>query len=423
MIVLIKKILSFFHLTPLLRRVYYFVCQIICRLRYIGVLRRIRRKAASGVPIRVLFVVDNISKWKAQKLYDEMKHSPVFEPIVGLTLGAGISFNSLSDRLSIELSFYKSRYCDVVALYDVNSGVDIPVSSLKPDIVFYQECCAGAKRGQCVFDVSKYAVTMYIPYSLEYGTVAAIYRKPNFQDLLFLNVCWNKEREKYLKGLSLPFSRAGKIVSLGYPFIDELLDGLSKNGDYVIYAPHFSFPVKGVSRPLTIGTFMDTGLLILEYAQKHPEIKWVFKPHPGLRDELEKTGGWTRKEVDAYYLAWEKLGIACYTGDYPCYFARSKAMITDSASFLLEFAVTKKPIVWIVNKDHKHVATKLVEPLFNTYYRVVVNEGLYEILDKIIIDNQDPLRQVRISELCKLNLVPGGTDRIMTYLKNTVLGV
>ena len=423
MITLIKRICACLHITPLARWTFYFVQQLICRIRYIGVLRSIRRKAALGVPLRVLFVVDNISKWKTQKLYDAMDASPLYEPMVGLTLGQGISFPDVHTRFETEKAFYGSRGCKVYALYDAETGENIPVSSLKPDIVFYQECCAGLCRGQCVFDVSRFALTMYIPYSIEYGTVNAIYRKPNFQDQLFLNICWNAVREKYLKELSFPFSRAGRIVGLGYPFIDELLQDSNSTRDYVIYAPHFSFPVNGVTRPLTIGTFMETGVAILKYAQRHPEIRWVFKPHPGLRSELETTGGWTRTEVDAYYRAWEQLGVGCYTSDYPYYFARSKAMITDSASFLLEYPVTQKPLIWLVNEGQKRTSTAFVEPLFKTFYRITGGRGLVETLDEIIVQDKDPLRHVRVSELNKLNLVAGGTEHIMDYLGKSVLKV
>ena len=409
------------HLAPLIRWGYYFCCQIICRVRYVGVLWSVRRKAALGVPLRVLFVVDNISKWKTQKLYDAMDASPLYEPMVGLTLGPGISFPDLHTRLETEKAFYGSRGCKVYALYDAETGENIPVSSLKPDIVFYQECCAGLCRGQCVYDVSRFALTMYIPYSIEYETVNAIYRKPNFQDQLFLNICWNSVREKYVKGLSFPFSRAGRIVGLGYPFIDELLQDLNCTGDFVIYAPHFSFPVKGVTRPLTIGTFMETGAEILKYAQRHPEIQWVFKPHPGLRSDLEQNGGWTRAEVDAYYSAWEQLGVGCYTSDYPYYFARSRAMITDSASFLLEYPVTQKPLIWLVNDGQEKTTTPFVEPLFATFYKVSGGRGLVETLDEVIVQHKDPLRRARVSELNTLNLVVGGTERIMDYLRKCVL--
>ena len=76
-----------------------------------------------------------------------------------------------------------------------------------------------------------------------------------------------------------------------------------------------------------------------------------------------------------------------------------------------------------MNEGQLHTATEFVEPLFNTFYRVVGSNGLHETLDSVIIDNKDPLQQDRIAELCKLNLTAGGTDRIMAYLEESVLGV
>ena len=55
-----------------------------CRFRYARQLRRIRRKPKDE-KIRVLFIVSEIAKWKCQTVYEEMRDSGIFEPIVGIS--------------------------------------------------------------------------------------------------------------------------------------------------------------------------------------------------------------------------------------------------------------------------------------------------------------------------------------------------
>ena len=55
------------------------------KYRYAKTLRRLRQKVKDGEAINVLFLVDNISKWKCQSLYDELKKHKFFAPTIALS--------------------------------------------------------------------------------------------------------------------------------------------------------------------------------------------------------------------------------------------------------------------------------------------------------------------------------------------------
>ena len=67
-----------------------------------------------------------------------------------------------------------------------------------------------------------------------------------------------------------------------------------KEKKYVIYAPHWSID----DNRTNYATFEWNGKYILEYAKKHPEIKWIFKPHPSLKLRLETQKIMTNEEIE-----------------------------------------------------------------------------------------------------------------------------
>lgn len=48
---------------------------------------------------------------------------------------------------------------------------------------------------------------------------------------------------------------------------------------------------------------------MLDWAKCHPEFKWVFKPHPRLKNALIKNNIMSEEEVERYYSEWEKIGL------------------------------------------------------------------------------------------------------------------
>ena len=403
---------------------FHFLGRLVDRCRYFKIKLRIRRYP-DAQKIKVIFLVSNISKWKTQSLYNAFKNSKRFRPIVLITIlddERQWKYIDVRSEFERQKKFYEGQGCVCDFAYDPQVGELKSIVDLSPDIVFFQEPYY-TFPGQCVKDIKKVALCCYVPYGVEYEQGFAFYKVWGFHNFLYLNVTWCEERAKYLKRFIPWYTRAGTIKALGHTIFDLLKDqDTIANGDYVIYAPHFSFPITDYERPSTISTFMWSGRLILAFAQKHPEIKWAFKPHPRLRTELIDTGGWSKSEVDAYYQAWETIGTVCYTSDYIQMFRNSRVLITDSASFLLEYPVTGHPVIHLKLSDEYPLYDPYVRPLLSTYYIAKNPEELKRQLKLVVEDGVDPNKDERITALHKLNMISekSAARNIVDYLSRQI---
>lgn len=393
------------------------------KMQYSRIVRRIR-KYPRDHKIRIAFVVTNVAKWKTQSLLDEIKKHDCFEPfflISVINLPDIWNHLDMASEMAMEKSYFEAKGCPCELAFDPVTKTPIPFSKFCPDIVFYSEPYFKGE-GQRVHDVMKYALCCYVPYGVEYEKNLAIHNLPYFHPFLFLHVAWNEEQARYLRRLIPWRTRPGVILGLGHTAFDQLQPRKDEiNKGYVIYAPHFSFRVEGYYRALTISTFMWNGKEILAYAKRHPEIKWVFKPHPRLRTELVAKGGWQPSEVASYYNEWESIGKACYTSDYADLFRESRAMITDSASFLLEYPATGNPIIHLKEKDSGVEYRDSVLPLLDTYYQVSNLPEMFNAFQMVIEHGEDPRRKERLEALTKQNIIGvNAAENIVRYLQKVV---
>ena len=63
------------------------------------------RRLAGKEEIVVLFILNDVSKWKSEKLYLEMVNNSKFKPILGITYRNGDSLSSYSEKV-VQLEKY-----------------------------------------------------------------------------------------------------------------------------------------------------------------------------------------------------------------------------------------------------------------------------------------------------------------------------
>lgn len=388
---------------------------LIARLRYVCNLRKVKSKYRSGRKIRVIFPLSNPSKWKVQSLYDLMEKSERFEPVVAATLmdkERDLDIDGQRKQFNILKSFLEAHRCKWVEAYDINSKTFKAFSDLGADIVWYTQPWDIVDI-QGPYRAAVNSLTCYTPYFVQnYGGL-------DMDCLLFfhrllwrhftLTECWAKI---FMEAQGK--KRAGDVVGLGHPMLDQFYVTKDKQyeGKYVIYAPHWSC---GVSE--CFSTFLKNGEKILEFAKAHPEIKWVFKPHPTLRSTLERYCGWTKNAVDQYYAEWEKIAISCYDADYVTLFRESMAMITDCASFLVEYACTGYPIIHLISSEAKYQPHPIAAKLFSTYYQAHNWDEFIEHFNEVILKRNDYKREDRLREVKNMRLLDNyAAKNIMEYL-------
>ena len=389
---------------------------------YKAAVERVSSKISHGQKVRVLFLISECSKWKCQSLYDQFSRSAEFEPIVVFTrtdMQDGTPKEYLVDRFEQLRSFFGKRGVRYVEAYSIDEDKAIDLTMFNPDIVFYStywlipEC-------QQPQEVSKYAITCYVPYFLVCHDAAQIDAQRLAHLLVYRYFATDKTWIDYFRRKSWGLPYAGEFIGLGHPMLDVFAEAKREFGrdDLVIYAPHFSILNYGEQ----YSTFMETGRFILDYAKLHPEINWCFKPHPHLRRILVSVAKWSKEDVDAYYGEWETIGSACYDADYPSLFMRSRALITDCSSFLMEYSAVNRPLIRLVRNDSKYKTAKPCQRLFDSFYNVWNLDELRGTLKLILEDFSDPHVREREAAVSALNLWHVRcAEKIVSYMREILV--
>lgn len=403
----------------------------ICRLRYQKTLKRLRAKIASRQKIKVLFLNMDISKWKCQSLYELMDKSDVFDPVIGLTItdeDENHTHSDIIERNRISRAFYVKLGDKVVEVCVPKTMSVSDPKDIGADIVFYQVPW-GNLGPQKVYEVSRYALTCYMPYSIEnYDDRDGIRRfddrhMAHFHQLLWESYSWSDQFAEHLYSSQHPWEWAGKVLGLGHTIFDAYTSkfGPVKNGKHVIYAPHFRFSWGECPTRFSISTFDWSGKPVLEYAKQHPELNWVFKPHPKLRERVVEIGFMTKAEVDEYYHAWESIGRACYDGDYMPLFADSYAMITDCESFLYEYMATGSPLIHLVSKNSDQVPNLAAKNIFDSFYSCDNQPDMLSLFKMVLEEKEDPMKGERLDACKRSNLI--GNDCAKRLLDHIMLEI
>ena len=392
------------------------------RRNYAAIVKRIQSYPKDR-KIRVLFWVYETAKWKAQSLYDEMKASSDFDPIIVLSVTKDdLEFfgKGIREKLQADERYYVSHGCRCITNFDFVTEKPWPLAKYSPDIVFYHDPRPIFEEDS-VRRTADTALCCDIPYAIRTLDGDGLQNSPCHHQLMFLQFPPTEAQSlSYRK--SLPeWKWAGTSYAIGHPILDQYLKPFDKTtaDGCVIYAPHWSFAFPGVKQPVTLSSFLDNGRQILEYAKKHSEFNWVFKPHPFLYKELILRGAWTREETDAYYKAWEEIGRVCTDGDYIRLFQNAKALITDCGSFLIEFPMTGRPLIRLIPKELDYPLFPAFKKLYDSFYEARNLHEMYAVFSQVLERGEDPKKEARLSAVRELGLMGDITSagRIMGKLR------
>ena len=358
--------------------------------------------------IRVAFYVNDV-KWKCQNLFELMGKSERYKPfiIVGRHAHGTQEFENQSETELLEIyKTYKEKNMEVHLAYNDIIG-DIPLSEFNPDVIFYSRPW-GIPKTHNPITAAKFALTCYVPYFIS-NSPAEVEAGSAFQNLLWRYYVLNNDLvDEYTPVMK----NGGKNLKVtGYPLLDSYSTPDSYEKKYVIYAPHWTVAGKF----LRYATFEWNGDYILNYAKQHPELNWVFKPHPTLKGTLIETGTWTKERVETYYNEWEKIGIKYEGADYLDLFKQSRVLITDCGSFLAEYMPTKNPVI-LLCADNAVPYNFLAEKVTKYYYKAHNLEELATLFENVIIKGEDVDKDKRLKMLDELQLITNASKNILNDL-------
>lgn len=395
----------------------------ILRKKYEKLTKKLKKKQKC----KVVFLINDKSKWKCQSLFDLMSKDPFFDPVIALTIAdmqKKLPQIEKEKILNDNRDFFQQQQIDPILAFDVKKNRALNLKKIGADIVFYQQPYSLPKF-QDIHRVSKFALTCYVPYYLPDYKNFELDCDQLFHHHLFRFYVLNDELKNIYKEHQIKQCFDGEnIKPVGHTMLDNIKMSFSSETktQTVIYAPHWSISREGNENDTNISTFDTTGNIILDYAQQHPEINWIFKPHPVLKTALLRTGQ-SESSIENYYNAWEKFATCCYDSNYIELFNRSTAMITDCGSFLLEYFCTGKPLIHLISQHCEHDPYQQTQEIFDTFYKVTKISDLTKTLDNLLISQNDFKQSYRLEVLNKLNFIKdNAAENIVNDLKNAING-
>jgi CDP-glycerol glycerophosphotransferase (TagB/SpsB family) len=268
-----------------------------------------------------------------------------------------------------------SKYFDDIGIshirldmQDSYAGLDI-IKSLAPDVIFRQSqwepdfppAFNTAELSFAKICVLPYGTSMVSAFDIEdKSSLANHYAHDQYYHRMAWKIyCENAVTKKlYQKFSHCPDS---KIILTGYPKYNRLLKAKSdpkwpilnhsQSRLRVIWAPHHSVGDKW----LGFGVFHLIYNQMLEYAEINKEhFEFVLRPHPALFSSVVSEGLIESSNLEIFISKWKNLDncILDNSASYGQTFAASDVMITCGLSFLLEYPLFDKPVIFIDSGRH-----------------------------------------------------------------------
>lgn len=322
-------------------------------------------------PIRVVFLVFYFEAWDAlDAIYRGMLADPRFDPLVVTVPRKLTGYDKFRDEKKVS-AFLDSQGIQHERFKFKKSKDGLArLKDIAPDYLFLNyPWQRNYKKNYQIEKLVEFTKVCYVPYfstSLvqepgEAGVAPHQYTQPTHQlaHMVFL-------QDADTKAAFDSNGRADHAFLTGTPKIDALMAAKSevpsiwpivrehsakKEPFKLLWAPHHSY----ADRWLNFGHFNNQRELMLAFAQQHPEMDIVFRPHPFLFGTMTDRDVMTQDEVDDWRSRWDSLPNTHTDLGAPLtsLLLASDALVTDGVSFLAEYPlVTGKPAIFWEKSEH-----------------------------------------------------------------------
>ena len=307
----------------------------------------------------------------------------------------------------------------------------ILIDKLAPDIVIFNNPHGLIPRS-LHRDLFGQHLSCYIPYHIEVGRYSDDLPQYN---RVFHNTMWkifSPHRISLETFKKVARRKARNVVVTGYPGLESLCGHITDLANAedpwkplglkrIIWAPHHTIddPELPYSNFLRYAEHFKT--LVEDYSDR---IQWCFKPHPLLKQKLEKHTDWGHARTEEYFEFWRNHpNVQTELGGYDNLFRHSDALIHDSGSFLAEYIYVDKPVMYLWSSSS-------VVKFFNKFGIDALNccergndeSNISEFIESII-EGRDNCISQRRDFMSKYPVVIGGllpSDRIIRAILKIV---
>lgn len=369
-----------------------------------GGYRAQRKKQRSGGAIRVGFLCQFIPAWsKLMPVYRLMQEDPRFQPVL-ICVPSNIENRKLvgdTENNDTYDYFLSQGYSQAVSAWDGKNWLQL--SGLELDYIFYprpyNDFLPPAYDSALVSRYCRICLVMY-GMSMTEQIIDTVMERSFFRYVYcyFAESPYVMARNRKM-GALLHTLGLQKSVYKGLPGMEEIAAkkgerssawDFSQNSFRVIWTPRWT------TDPALGGTnFFLYYQALLDYAQEHGQMDFLFRPHPLALENFQKTGEMTAQQVQDFLDQIQALPNVSLDSQKE-YFSTmwgASVLVTDISGIMPEYFVTGKPMIYCASNmpltPSPHTKTML-----DGCYTVYNREELFACLEQLAA-GQDPLAEIR----------------------------
>jgi len=377
-----------------------------------------RQTAPISDQARVLFIVHFMPNWSSlEPIYQSMREAEDFDPIV-----VSVDYNYVGDPPTDEAEVHE--YLEGRGIPHLrwgsmdNENTRYLLRYLAPDLIFRQSQWEGCVDPALRTSQSGFFRICNLPYALD--LVADIEETINQE---FHHAAWRVfvPSELHVRHFQQHSRTGGRnVYAVGHPGLDSIWSARSSTGRWpfskkdggfrILWAPHHSV----TAERLNFGTIHLIWRDMLMFARENPAIEIVMRPHHIMFEILERSKLMTAADIDEFLSGWNALPNTSIDREpeYALLFAAADILLTDGISFLGEFQVTGKPVVFIEREGHWPFSIVGERVVQGTYRCADVQSALEQVLH-LRNGGQDPLSSTRSQISSELILEPGNSASLI----------
>lgn len=364
---------------------------------------RIREeRIAKGLPVRALFFVFAPAMFPAKPLFEAMRRDPAFD--ARIVVVPDLRWPDRDPAADMERCADELRAAlpgaDVRSASRNPAGVWADVSR-DADLVFYPSPYNQSDlRYNPRWAVGRPFLPAYLGYSYSTSLYGYwVYGLQNYACFWKVFAECEANAKEYAAHSILKGANAETVGCFK-------MDGLAtakpwpRNGNRkrVMIAPHHSVD-GGSNDMLAFSNFERYADYFLALPVKHPELDFVFRPHPFLFTVLSKATKWGQSKVDAWIKRMKAHPNVRWSdeGDYFPAFASCDAIVQDCGSYLAEWLYTGKPCCFMLKapSDIDAKFTPLGRDILSHCYLAYGEPEIESFLRGVVEGGADPKAAAR----------------------------
>lgn len=368
------------------------------QLKHFELLKELKGKEK----IKVVFLAIHKSVWKVDSVFQKMLNDPLFEPEILICPYVQYGEERMLEDMEQAYNYFDDKGYHVRKSLK-EDGTWYTLDEIKPDIVFFTNP-HNLTRKEYYEDAYLNYLSCYVPYYFMATNHAG--DKTAQINTVFLISLWKIYwAHSYTKKLSVNQAANKGINSFcfGYPAVEKMVTASLVSDPWkaqlssrkkIIYAPHHTI----CNKENSLSTFLSFSEFIKTLAINNKEkTQWSFKPHPILKTKLYLHPLWGKDKTDAYYDFWKNQSYTQLDeNEYEELFLTSDAIIHDCSSFIVEYAFTKKPCLYLVNENNlEGLLNEFGEGVMQIYEQARTEEEIDFFVDGIVNETINPDKEKR----------------------------